>query len=89
MTTEKLKTDITCYNGRLARTTTQASITSCPPLEGGPKSMISRWGLIPSTFALVNPLKANAHRYVIPQRFRGEPRRAVALRDLKQKNDTS
>ncbi len=61
------------------------TVRPCPPLEGGPKSTISRWGLIPSTFALVNPLKTTDHRYVIPQRFRCEPRRVVALRDLKQK----
>ena len=42
--------------------------------------MISRWGVIPSTFALVNPLKADDHRYVISQRFRGEPRKVVPLR---------
>ena len=32
-----------------------------------------------------NPLKADDHRYVIPQRSCCEPRKAVALRDLKQK----
>ena len=56
MTTEKLKKDITCYNGRLARTTTQASVTSCPPLEGGPKSTISRWGRKRCAFTLAEVL---------------------------------
>ena len=56
MTTEKLKTDITCHEGRLACTTTQASVTSCPPLEGGPKSTISRWGRKRAAFTLAEVL---------------------------------
>ena len=52
---------------------------ACPPLAGWTKS----------TFIPGNPLKADDHRYVIPQRSCCEPRKAVALRDLKQKNDTS
>ncbi len=56
MTTEKLKKDITCYNGRLVCATTQASVTSCPPLEGGPKSTISRWGRKRCAFTLAEVL---------------------------------
>ena len=46
----------TLAEGRLACTTTQVLATSCPPLEGGPKSLISRWGRKRCAFTLAEVL---------------------------------
>ena len=42
--------------GGQVRSYTQASVTSCPPLEGGPKSTISRWGRKRCAFTLAEVL---------------------------------
>ena len=42
--------------GGQVRSYTQASLTSCPPLEGGPKSTISRWGRKRCAFTLAEVL---------------------------------
>ena len=72
MKIQKIKKDINRHEGRLgtqvcsytlvtakggqARSYTQAPATSCPPLEGGPKSLISRWGRKRAAFTLAEVL---------------------------------
>ena len=46
----------TLAEGRLACTNTQVLAISCPPLEGGPKSLISRWGRKRAAFTLAEVL---------------------------------
>ncbi len=52
----KNKKAFTLAEDRLAYTTTQVPATSCPPLEGGPKSLISRWGRKRAAFTLAEVL---------------------------------
>ena len=55
-TKQPVKCALTLAEGRLACTTTQAHAISCPPLEGGPKSLISRWGRKRVAFTLAEVL---------------------------------
>ena len=52
----KMKNQKLKRKGRLACTNTLVPATSCPPLEGGPKSLISRWGRKRAAFTLAEVL---------------------------------
>ena len=52
----KMKNQKLKRKGRLACTNTLVLATSCPPLEGGPKSLISRWGRKRAAFTLAEVL---------------------------------